>query len=102
MTDNPLHDPEREHLARTGEVLRRVDRCANRKRRGAAADCPNDALPGQPYCSVDCLCEGRARSFVKNIGGSIAREVERPKWERDPIGGTRFPQENSRRGDGYA
>ena len=98
MTVNPLHDPEREHLARTGEILRRVDRCANRERRGAAADCPNDALPGQTYCSVACLCEGSARSFVKNIGGSLCANSE---LDEEQVGGTRHPRENSRDGSGY-
>ena len=105
MADNPLHDPEREHLARTGEVLKRVDRCANRKRRGAAVDCPNDASPGWgspsggSYCSGECAAESELRSAQRHVGGGLCTNSE---LDEEQVGGTRFPQENSRDGSGYA
>ena len=99
MTDNPLHDPEREHLARTGEVLRRVDRCANRKRCGGAADCPNDALPWSSYCSNACGAEAWVRTLRRWVGGSLCANSE---LDEEQVGATRFPQENSRDGSGRA
>ena len=101
MTANPLHDPEREYRAATGKVLKRVDRCANHKRNGADADCPNDAREGHSFCCDECASDSFSRSERRHIGGRIVRVVEPFVWERPPIGGTRFPQENSRRGDGY-
>ena len=97
MADNPLHDPEREHLARTGEVLKRVDRCANRERRGAAADCPNDARSNSMFCSVACLDDAFART-LRNLGGGLCANAE---LDEEQVGATRFPRENSRDGSGY-
>ncbi len=93
MTDNPFHDPEREHLARTGEVLRRVDACA------ADSDCPNDARPGRAFCSDACADDSWLRSERRWVGGGLCANSE---LDEEQVGGTRFPQENSRRGDGYA
>ena len=99
MADNPLHDPEREHLARTGEVLLRVDRCANRKQRGAAEDCPNDALPYSTFCSLACADEAWGNDKRRFLGGSLCANSE---LDEEQVGATRFPQENSRDGSGYA
>ena len=86
---------------------RRVDRCANRQRRGLIGDCPDIALPGRAYCSDYCAAEERARMDRRCIGGSLERhgldiESNRKPWDRDPILGTRFPRENSRDGSGYS
>lgn len=99
MTDNPLHDPEREHLARTGEVLRRVDRCANRKRDGVASGCPNDARPGRAFCSDECALAMWSRSEHRFVGGGLCANSE---LDEEQVGATRFAQENSRDGSGYA
>ena len=103
--------PEPEPVCEHGDVIgdppeipldaRRVDRCANHKRRGATDDCPNNAAAGSAYCSEPCVAEARARNAEHFVGGSIARhlldvEASRPPGERDPILGTRFPRENSR------
>ncbi len=99
MTDNPLHDPEREHLARTGEMLRRVDRCANRKRNGADSDCPNNARPGRAFCSDACADDSWLRSERRRVGGGLCANSE---LDEEQVGGTRHPRENSRDGSGYA
>lgn len=64
-------DAEREYRARTGKVLKRVDRCANQKRHGAAEDCPRNAADGRSYCSMACLQDAASRSTVAFVGGSI-------------------------------
>ena len=92
MADDPLHDPEREHLARTGEVLRRVDRCPN-------TDCQNDARPWSSYCSDVCVGEAWARTLRRWVGGSLCVNSE---LDEEQVGATRFPQENSRDGSGGA
>ena len=99
MTDNPLHDPEREHLARTGKVLKLVKACANRKRRGATIDCPNDAREGLAYCSDACAANAGARSDLRRLGGGLCANSE---LDEEQVGATRFAQENSRDGSGYA
>ncbi len=101
MTVNPLHDPEREHLAATGTVLKRVDACANHTKNGADTDCPNDARDGPGYCSDECAADAFSRTEQHFAGGSIARVVKPFEWEREPIGGTRHPRENSRDGSGF-
>ncbi len=85
---------------------RRVDRCANRKSRGAVDDCPNDAPRGHSYCSESCVAEAVVRMERQFIGGSLERhwydiEFNQKPWDRDPISGTRFPRENSPDGPGY-
>ena len=101
-----------EYVAYPPETLpdhdaRRVDRCANRQRRGLAGGCPNNALPGRAYCSDYCAAEVRARMDRQFIGGSLERhgldvEFNQKPWHRGPILGTRFPRENSPDGTGYA
>lgn len=95
--EDDLRDPEREHLATTGKVLKRTDRCANRP------ECREWAPMGAVYCSEPCRLAAAKRNQAKAVGGSLVRGMEEAdaRGGPEPVLGTRHPRENSRNRSGY-
>jgi hypothetical protein len=90
----PLDDAERVERAATGKVPKRQRFCANRPPDG---DCRRWAEDHSMFCGEDCRTAWRTRVDSKWVGGSLVREIETTDKQ---IGATRFPRENSRKGDG--
>ncbi len=90
----PDEDPERILRAATGKIPKRRNTCANRPPKG---DCRKWAVEHSLFCGVACQSAFFERLERDWIGGSLVREIETPDKQ---IGATRFPRENSNKGDG--
>lgn len=90
----PDEDPERILRSVMGNPPLRRRTCANRPPGG---DCRRWALPDSMFCREGCREAWRTRLDAKWRGGSIVREI---KLNAAQVGATRFPRENSRKGDG--
>jgi hypothetical protein len=96
MTPNDDHaDPIADYLLMTGQVLKRIDPCANRRRRGADQDCPYDARRDSSCCSEACAQEMHERivnRFGVSTGVRLAHDYDEHDTSPKGVGATRNPR----------